>query len=310
MIRQSPQTRHRDELLADSFRACRAITKQRASNFYYGLCLAPEPKRSALYAIYAWMREADDAVDEPVGDITRKLRYEQLASATEKVLASREFDEAVQHGPCWPAFAATLQEHDMPASWFDEMLTGLGDDLTAVELQTDEEMLLYCDRVAGMAGLACVRIWGLIDSASAEHADSLAIEQGRAFQLTNILRDYVDDLRSDPRRVYISAESLDAAGVASPEVLAEWSDSAACESLVSRLATRARDGYKAADDLNSLLSPDCRPVHAALTAIYRGILDRIEANPQSVASAKPVKLGKLTKLGIAARALASRVSAS
>ncbi|MFM8873163.1 MAG: hypothetical protein ACKOJI_07410 [Phycisphaerales bacterium] len=36
---------------------CERITRTRARNFWYGLRLTPEPQRSAMYAIYAWMRE-------------------------------------------------------------------------------------------------------------------------------------------------------------------------------------------------------------------------------------------------------------
>ena len=42
---------------------CERITRARARNFYYGLKLTPQPQRSAMFAVYAWMRMADDLVD-------------------------------------------------------------------------------------------------------------------------------------------------------------------------------------------------------------------------------------------------------
>ncbi|NNM85483.1 MAG: squalene/phytoene synthase family protein [Phycisphaerales bacterium] len=42
---------------------CARVTRRQARNFYYGLRLLPEPKRSAMFALYAWMRRADDLVD-------------------------------------------------------------------------------------------------------------------------------------------------------------------------------------------------------------------------------------------------------
>lgn len=46
-----------------AFAWCERVTRERAGNFYHGLKLAPTRKRAALFALYAWMREADDLVD-------------------------------------------------------------------------------------------------------------------------------------------------------------------------------------------------------------------------------------------------------
>lgn len=46
---------------------CEHLTKQAAKNFYYGLKLLPEPKRSAMFALYAYMRLVDDIADDEDG---------------------------------------------------------------------------------------------------------------------------------------------------------------------------------------------------------------------------------------------------
>src|SRR5947209_20074397 len=53
--------------LAESRAYCEYLTKTQARNFYYGLKLLPEPKRSAMFALYAWMRLVDDIADEDDG---------------------------------------------------------------------------------------------------------------------------------------------------------------------------------------------------------------------------------------------------
>src|SRR5881397_2192295 len=50
--------------LAASRDYCRRITRRAAKNFYYGLKLLPEPKRSAMFALYAYMRLIDDIADD------------------------------------------------------------------------------------------------------------------------------------------------------------------------------------------------------------------------------------------------------
>ncbi|MBC7833791.1 MAG: squalene/phytoene synthase family protein, partial [Phycisphaerales bacterium] len=60
--------------IADSYEHCRAVVRERARNFYYGLRLTPDPKRSAIYAIYAWSRAADDGADDAAPVATRRER--------------------------------------------------------------------------------------------------------------------------------------------------------------------------------------------------------------------------------------------
>src|SRR6185312_9750145 len=49
--------------LAESRAYCEYLTRTQARNFYYGLKLLPEPKRSAMFALYAYMRLVDDIAD-------------------------------------------------------------------------------------------------------------------------------------------------------------------------------------------------------------------------------------------------------
>src|SRR5690606_35366894 len=57
---------------------CAKLTAAQARNFYYGMMLTPEPRRSAMYAIYAWMRAVDDLADAPLAHMTPETRQRQL----------------------------------------------------------------------------------------------------------------------------------------------------------------------------------------------------------------------------------------
>jgi len=46
---------------------CETLTRSQARNFYYGLKLLPEPKRSAMFALYSYMRLVDDIADDEDG---------------------------------------------------------------------------------------------------------------------------------------------------------------------------------------------------------------------------------------------------
>jgi phytoene synthase len=52
-----------DRKLKEAYKACSTITRQEARNFYFAFITLPRAKRRAIYAIYAFCREADDIAD-------------------------------------------------------------------------------------------------------------------------------------------------------------------------------------------------------------------------------------------------------
>src|SRR4051795_7887912 len=47
-----------------AFRASRAICRQQAKSFYFASFFLPKHKRNAAYAVYAFCRMIDDAIDQ------------------------------------------------------------------------------------------------------------------------------------------------------------------------------------------------------------------------------------------------------
>src|SRR3954449_10532368 len=94
--------------LRESRQFCLELTKGAAKNFYYGLRLLPEPKRSAMYALYAYMRLVDDIADaDDSGSVEQRTgALEQWKSRTHAALAGEIADQGVN---VWPAFAHTVK---------------------------------------------------------------------------------------------------------------------------------------------------------------------------------------------------------
>jgi len=68
---------------------------------------------------------------------------------------------------------------------------------------------------------------------------------------------------------------------------------------------RAESYYRKSAGLEELISADCRPTLVAMTAIYRGILNKVAARPQRVLDGR-VSLSLASKLAIGWRALHSK----
>jgi phytoene synthase len=282
--------------LAEAYAHCAEIARTRARNFYYGLRLTPEPRRSAIYSIYAWMRAADDVADGPDSPADRHERLRVFGARTRRITGGElpnESDDLL-----WLALAATTRRFPIDPAIFDDMLLGLNEDLDHPGYATDAELSMYCYRVAGTAGLACVWIWGLKPGIDPAHARDLALRRGQAFQRTNILRDFAQDFDESPSRVYLPQDAFDRHGLTSDDVR-HWRTPDRCEAFIREQARIARDHYTASAELQSLIDPACSPTLWAMTRIYSGLLEIIEQDPARIAGAKRIRLSGAKKAGIA-----------
>lgn len=271
--------------LAESVAKCREITSRAGSSFGVGIRLTPARCRDAMHAIYAWMRLADDAADASAHPASRAAVLNRLEQRTRDAFAGDV------GGSIWPAFARATAAHDLEPAWFESFLEGVRADLGTVELETDEQLDGYCDRVAGNVGRCCVAIWGVRDAAEREQACELAGVRGRALQRINIARDLEEDARAGRR--YVPRERLDRLGASptDPRVRVD-------------LLREAVDMLDASVPLESMVRRDAGPALWAMTRAYRMVARRLGRAGASGS------LGGGAKLTIAAGAIGRRVLAA
>ena len=298
-----------DDALAESFAYCRSLTKAQAKNFYYGMMLTPEPKRSAMYAVYAWMRAVDDLADDE-GDATNKSdRLETFRRQTNEELAGISTNGAGEaFDAMWPAVGETFRRYEVAKQDLDAMIDGQLLDQTALRYETFDQLYDYCYKVASVVGLVCISVWGY---EGAEQTRLLAEKRGIALQLTNVLRDLVEDAHRD--RVYLPEEDLRQFGF-DTESFAAWLKDPGLETegdfdgLMRQQIDRARQFYADSSSLESHLPRNCRPTCWAMMRIYRRLLDKIARSPRRVLRQR-VRLSKTQKLSIAFAAMLRRIPA-
>lgn len=277
--------------LARGYDACGRIVKSRARNFWYGLRLTPEPKRSSLYAIYAWMREVDDIADEDGAAVdARRLELDAFRARTH-----RAFEGEVDSDPWWRAFGHTVRRHTLQRGPFDAMIDGQDADLDWTTCADRDALERFCWQVASTVGLICVRVWGHDGSPD---VDRMAVDRGKAFQLTNIVRDLREDRARG--RTYLPADELEAAGLDIDGLLA-WRDPIRCRDFIRGQVAHAEAYFRASAGLDAHLDAECRATSWAMTQIYHELLQRIDRDPSRVVRAR-VGLGSIRKMTIAWRA--------
>lgn len=267
-----------------------AITRQSASNLAQAFVVLPRDQRTEMAALYAFCREVDDVADDE--SVPVPLRRERLAGWRE--------DVRIACAGAMPSFAVNrelepvIRRRRLPFELFDEIIRGCEMDLDVHAYADWEELELYCYRVASAVGLLSIEVFGYRHPATRDYAVAL----GKAFQLTNILRDVGEDAARG--RVYLPTSELRRFGVEPDEILRRQ-PSERFESLAAQVAARARAFYAQA---RATLPPeDRRSMIAAevMGAIYWQLLVRLEQRRFPVLAPPRIRLGKAAKLFLIAR---------
>jgi phytoene synthase len=249
----------------------------RDTNFYYSFLVLPAEKRRAIVAVWDFCRAVDDAVDEAAGATDASL---ELARWRREVAAA--FDGGSPETPQGRALAPLVRRFNLPRAAFEALVEGVEMDLGPRRYETFADLYEYCIRVASAVGLMCVEIFGYRDARARDYATELGV----ALQLTNILRDVPVDLANG--RVYLPLDEMRRHGVTEDDLHREVAhagrgvQSASVKALLRQQGDRAREYYARA--AAALPRGDARRLVAAeiMGAIYRGILDRIEARDYDV----------------------------
>ncbi len=183
----------------------RQRVKAARSSFGMGLMFAPREGREAAAALYAFCRAVDDVVDEG-GSLAE--RHEGLALWRGRI--ARLFASGVPEDPVTCVLAPAIARFALEEADFQAILDGMAMDAEERPLQAPDHATLdlYCDRVASAVGRIALRLFGV---GAGPEQRLLAHHLGRAFQLTNILRDLTEDAALG--RLYVPREALVRHGV-------------------------------------------------------------------------------------------------
>jgi phytoene synthase len=266
---------------------CEEVTRREAKNFAYGIRLLREPERRALSAVYALARRIDDIGD---GDASPDEKLAGLQSLRKDI---DPIDPATTD-PVLVAVADAARRYGLPMSCFGEIIDGCEMDVIGTSYETIDDLVGYCRRVAGSVGRLSLAVFG---SSDRERADPLADALGVALQLTNILRDIVEDRSFG--RVYLPREDAESVGC-DPDLSGPSSQLAV---LVAFECERADEWFGEGLQLLPLLDRRSRACVAAMAGIYHRLLSRIESDPLAVTQRR-VSLPTWEKALVAARSLA------
>lgn len=183
----------------DDLEHCHEAIRHGSLSFHAASKLLPRKVRDPALVLYAFCRLADDEVDE--GDYQAGAVF-RLQERLDRAYAGKPCN-----APEDRAFAAIIEEFEMPRALPDALLEGLAWDAAECRYDSLSGVRDYSARVASAVGaMMCVLM-------RVRNPDALAraCDLGVAMQLTNIARDVGEDARMG--RIYLPLDWLAEAGI-------------------------------------------------------------------------------------------------
>ncbi|MPS64719.1 MAG: phytoene synthase [Chryseobacterium sp.] len=169
-----------------SYKVSRETTRLYSTSFSLGIMALSPKLRNPIYAIYGYVRLADEIVDSFHAYDKQKLlsRYKQETF--------QALEDGISLNPILQSFQETVHKYKIDHSLIHQFLKSMEMDLQKIDYNSD----LYKEYIVGSAevvGLMCLHIFTEGNPKEFERLKSYAMILGSAFQKVNFLRDMKDD---------------------------------------------------------------------------------------------------------------------
>ena len=244
------------------------IVREGDRDRYLSVLFAPEAKRPALFALYAFNVEiarVRDLIHEPMpGEI--RLQWWRDAILGEAPAAGNPLAEAL---------IRTIREYELPPAAFDNMIEARLFDLYDDPMPSRTDLEGYCGETAS----ALIQLAGLVlDRDGASATADLAGHAGCAQAIAGLLRSL--PIRLARGQCYVPRDVLSAAGTSPEEFVAEKGGAAGKRAVAAMIAL-AREHLAQFEAGAREMPPSLRPAYlpAALANAYLALLSTSSVDP-------------------------------
>jgi len=172
----------------------RLITNRYSTSFSMGIKVFDKKFRDPIYAVYGFVRFADEIVDT-FHDYNKAELLAQFRLDTYKAIA-----DGISLNPVLHSFQEVVNKYGIEQELIDAFLDSMAMDLH-YETYEDSLYKTYIYGSAEVVGLMCLRVFTEGDTAEYDRLKAPACSLGAAFQKINFLRDMKSDF-DERGRVY------------------------------------------------------------------------------------------------------------
>ena len=169
-----------------SYECSQLITKRYSTSFSMGILLFSPKIQKAIYAIYGFVRYADEIVDTFM-DYNQEELLDEFEQDYFKAL-----EREISMNPILNAFQEVVHKYDLQPYVLD-FLKSMRRDLSQTEYESQKDYEEYIYGSADVVGLMCLKVFVQGDEERYQQLKPSAMALGSAFQKVNFLRDLKDD---------------------------------------------------------------------------------------------------------------------
>lgn len=178
----------------NNLKVSRITTNNYSTSFSMGVRILSKKYRDAVYAIYGFVRYADEIVDT-FFEHPQEEMFKEFKEETYKAI-----DRGISMNPILDSFQWAVNKFKIEKEHIDTFLKSMEMDLS-MKKYNSSEISDYIDGSAEVVGLMCLRVFYYDDDESYEKLKKPARKLGEAFQKVNFLRDIKSDY-ADRGRTY------------------------------------------------------------------------------------------------------------
>jgi phytoene synthase len=272
-------------------RAARRVLRTYSTSFFIVTRFLPPAKCAQVETIYAAVRYPDEIVDTfPLGERERMAQLDRWAAAYDEALTLPTLEAMLDRRlPVFIAsFARVVQKAGIPPGHYRSFLDAMRHDVNPRRFTTLDDLIdSYIYGSAIVVGYFLTYVYGENRPGDFDRALKSARALGSALQLTNFLRDVVED--QGRGRIYVPLDYLRAEGIAELEADDERQGKALGR-VLTRLAAKTDEYYNLSlTDLDAF-APDSQIAIRACIDVYRQLNARIGSNAVSFGQRESVPL--------------------
>ena len=167
-----------------------------AKSFNWAGFFLPKKTYQDCSDLYDFCRTLDDIADQDLDLRIKKKIFEEF---------KRDFESKNIENPIINKIYKLIKDFEISPKIIFDLFDGVESDLKEkVELKSNEDLIIYCYRVAGTVGLIMAKILNVKSKSSLKSA----IDLGIAMQLTNIARDVVEDNKRNRNYINLNFETI------------------------------------------------------------------------------------------------------
>lgn len=170
-----------------SYKISKLITKQYSTSFSQATSLLNREQRRSVYAIYGFVRLADEIVDT----------FQNYDKAFLLNRLEQELAYALEHGistnTLLMAFADTVHKYNLDREHIQAFINSMRIDLYKTDYSNPADLAGYIYGSADVVGLMCLKVFCNGDQDLYKRLEYPARKLGSAFQKVNFLRDLKND---------------------------------------------------------------------------------------------------------------------